>query len=177
MGNKVKLAFITHNTKRKAAFRKRKIGILKRLNEITTLCGIEACGILYDNNNPQPVVWPTDSGAKSVLSRFASLPESEQSNNKVNQEDFLWKRIEKDFEKLKKEREETRKNVMAIIINHYIYTKEFNGNSMSKNDLNDMSCFIDENLKEIYRKMEGMKIESQEHDGNEAGVMNETKKQ
>ncbi|GAU21587.1 hypothetical protein TSUD_131710 [Trifolium subterraneum] len=148
------------------------------LDEITTLCGIEACAIIYDNNNPQPVVWPSsESEAKNVLSKFVSLPEPDQSKKMMDQEDFLWKRVEKAFEKLKKLREETRKNVMAIIMNHYINTKEFNGNSMSNYDLNDMSCFVDENLKEIYQKMEGMKIESQEHGGNEAEVMNGTKKQ
>ncbi|KAK2387483.1 agamous MADS-box protein AGL80 [Trifolium repens] len=151
--------------------------ILKKLKEITTLCGIKACAVIYGNNNPQPEVWPSDSGAKSVLSRFVNLPNPEKSKKTMDQEAFLGKSIEKAYEQLKKEREETRKIVMTIIMDHYINTKEFNGNSMSKYDLNDMSCFVDENLKKIYQKMEGMQIESQEHDADEAEVMNGTNKQ
>jgi hypothetical protein len=52
---------------------------MKKVNEISILCGIEACAIIYDQNNPQAEVWPSDAGVKGVLARFRSLPEFERS--------------------------------------------------------------------------------------------------
>lgn len=146
---------------------------MKKVNEISTLCGIEACAIIYDKNNPQPEVWPSDSGVRNVLFRFRSLPELERSKKMVDQEAFLRQSIAKIYEQLKKQREETRKKEMTNIIHHFIQSGEFNEmNLMSKHDLNDLSSFIDENVKEIDGKMKAMPIEVQEEVRNDAHVMN-----
>jgi len=134
------------------------IGIMKKINEISTMCGVEACAIISEQNNPRVEVWPSDSGVRSVISRFRSLPGHEQRKKMVDQEVFLRQSIGKVYEQLKKQREETRKKEMTNIIDHYIQTLEFNGNSMSKCDLSDFSSFIDENLKEVDRKMKEMTI-------------------
>ncbi|CAJ2673814.1 unnamed protein product [Trifolium pratense] len=159
---KLKLAYITCNSKRRETFRKRKSGLMKKVNELSTLCGIEACAIIYDQNNPQAEVWPSDSGVKSVLSRFGSLSELERNKKKVDQEVFLRESIEKACDQLNKKKEENKKKEMANIIDPYIHNGEFNSNLMSKYDFNDWSSFIDENLKEIDRKMKGMQIEAQD---------------
>ncbi|XP_045797810.1 agamous-like MADS-box protein AGL80 [Trifolium pratense] len=136
---------------------------MKKANELSTLCGIQACVIVYDQNNPQAEVWPSDSGVKSVLSRFRSLSEFERSKKMVDQEVFLRESIEKRHGQLKKQREETRKKEFTDIINNYIHNGEFKSNLMSKDDLAVFSSFIDENyLKEINQKMQGMKIEAQD---------------
>ena len=122
------------------------------------MCGVEACAIISEQNNPRVEVWPSDSGVRSVISRFRSLPGHEQRKKMVDQEVFLRQSIGKVYEQLKKQREETRKKEMTNIIDHYIQTLEFNGNSMSKCDLSDFSSFIDENLKEVDRKMKEMTI-------------------
>ncbi|KAL5077057.1 hypothetical protein RYX36_016041 [Vicia faba] len=171
---KVKLAYITCNSKRRETFRKRKSGIMKKVNEISTLCGIEACAIIYDKNNPQPEIWPSDAGVRNVLYKFRSLPELERSKKMVDQEAFLRQSIAKIYEQLKKQREETRKKEMTNIIHHYIQSGEFNEmNLMSKHDLNDLSSFIDENLKEIDGKMKGIPVEVQEEVRNGYHVVNE----
>jgi len=131
---------------------------MKKIHEISTLCGIEAGAIIYEQNNPQVHVWPSDSGFRSVLSRFKSLPGLEQSKKMVDQEVFLRQSIGKVNEQLKKQRQETRKKEMTNIIHHFIHTTEFNGHVMSKDDLNDFSSFIDENLREVDQKMKEMLI-------------------
>ncbi|RHN60955.1 putative transcription factor MADS-type1 family [Medicago truncatula] len=143
---------------------------MKKINEISTLCGVEACAIISEQNSPQVEVWPSDSGVRSVISRFRSLPGVEQSKKMVDQEVFLRQTIGKVYGQLKKQRLETRKKEMTNIIDHYIQTVEFNGNSMSKYDLNDFSSFIDENLKEVDRKMKEMTIKDQDEVGNEVGL-------
>ncbi|CAJ2673810.1 agamous-like MADS-box protein AGL80 [Trifolium pratense] len=136
---------------------------MNKVNELSTLCGIEACAIIYDQNNPQAEVWPSDSGVKRVLSRFGSLSELERSKKKVDQEVFLRESIEKSCDQLNKKMEENRKKEMANIIDHFIHNGEFNSHLMSKDDLNVFSSFIDENyLKEINQKMKEMQIETQD---------------
>nr|XP_027190082.1 agamous-like MADS-box protein AGL80 [Cicer arietinum] len=169
---KVKLAYITCHSKRRETFKKRKNGLIKKVSEISTLCGIEACAIIYDKNNTQVEVWPSESEIKSVLSRFMSFPEMERSKKMLDQEGFLRQTIAKVYEQLKKQIEETRKKEMTNLIGQYIHTGEFNGYLMSKNDLNDFSSFIDESLKTIEQKMSQMAIIGEEDIGNGVQSMN-----
>ncbi|QCD91395.1 Transcription factor [Vigna unguiculata] len=57
---KLDLTYIINDSKRKTTLKKRKHGLIKKMNEITTLCGIEACAIIYSPNDPQPEVWPSE---------------------------------------------------------------------------------------------------------------------
>ncbi|KAG5068527.1 hypothetical protein JHK85_000904 [Glycine max] len=43
---------------------------LKEVDEITTLCDIQACVIIYTLDEPEPEVWPSNKGMKSVISKF-----------------------------------------------------------------------------------------------------------
>ncbi|RDX91375.1 Agamous-like MADS-box protein AGL80, partial [Mucuna pruriens] len=148
---KVNPAYITNDSKRKATLRKRKKGLIKKIDEINILCGIEACAILYTPHNPQPEVCPSDWGVQSVLSKFRGVSELEQSKKKFNQESFLRQRIVKAQGQLKKLKNENRKKEMTLLMFQY-----FNdGNIFDKAnmiDLNDLSHMIDQILEEIGRK-------------------------
>ncbi|XP_043725969.1 agamous-like MADS-box protein AGL80 [Telopea speciosissima] len=100
---KVKLAFIQNDSARRATFRKRKMGIMKKVSELSTLCGVSACAIVYGPNESEPEVWPSPQEAKRVVARFKRMPEMEQCKKMLNQEEFLMQRIEKLKEKLKKQ--------------------------------------------------------------------------
>ncbi|GAU16979.1 hypothetical protein TSUD_37370 [Trifolium subterraneum] len=43
--NKVKLAFISDESKRRAAYNKRKNNVIKKVTELTTLCDVPACAL------------------------------------------------------------------------------------------------------------------------------------
>jgi len=126
---------------------------MKKINEITTLCGIDACAIIYDENNPRPVVCPSEVGVHMVLDKFKSFPELEQRKMMVDHEGLLRKTMAKAQEKLKKQKMDTKNKEMNNIIGHFIHTAEFNEN-VSESDLEDLSLLIDENLKEIKQKIE-----------------------
>ncbi|XP_004500456.1 agamous-like MADS-box protein AGL80 [Cicer arietinum] len=169
---KVKLAYIVNHGSRRATFRKRKNGIFKKISELTTLCGIEACAIIYGENEQEAEVWPSPAGTRSVLNRFMSLPELERRRKMVDLERFLTKSIEKAQELLKKQWEENKKKEMSIVIDQFIYTGEYNiGNMVSLKDLNDFSAFIDLNLSEIDQKLNSMEPEIQGEGGNGAEPM------
>ena len=86
---KVKLAYIVNDSARKATFKKRKRGLMKKVSELSTLCGIEACAIVFSPYDAQPELWPSPIGVQRVLSQFKKMPEMEQSKKMVHFSDTL----------------------------------------------------------------------------------------
>ncbi|XP_050225289.1 agamous-like MADS-box protein AGL80 [Mercurialis annua] len=146
---KVKLAYITNDSARKATFKKRKAGLLKKVSELSTLCGIEACAIIYSPYDAQPEVWPSPIGVQRVLSQFKNMPEMEQSKKMVNQESFLRQRMGKANEQLKKQRKENREKEVTQVMFQSLTGRGLNNLNMM--DLNDLGWMIDQYLKEIYK--------------------------
>ncbi|KAK7305528.1 hypothetical protein VNO77_43434 [Canavalia gladiata] len=157
---KVELAYITNDSKRKTTLKKRKNGLIKKIDEISTLCGIEACAIIYSPNDPQPEVWPSELGVQKVLSRFRRMPELEQTKKMLSQESFLSQSIIKGQEQLKKLRNENRKKEMTHLMFQYLNGGRNIFDNATLIDLNDLSWMIDQNLKEIERNIN--RIQSQE---------------
>ncbi|WJX72546.1 hypothetical protein P8452_56414 [Trifolium repens] len=150
---KVKLAYIINDSKRRITFNKRKKGLIKKVDEITTLCGIEACAIIFGENNAQPEIWPSPVGVHTVLSRFRGLPETEQSKKMQNQESFLREKIQKGQEQLNKLRNENRRKELTQLMFQCIHASQIADN-VGMNDLNGLSWMIDQNMKHIERRME-----------------------
>lgn len=150
---KVKLAFITNDSARKATFKKRKKGLMKKVGELSTLCGIDACAIIYSPYDPQPEVWPSPLGVQRVLAKFRRMPELEQSKKMVNQEGFLRQRIQKAKEQLKKQRKDNREKEMTQLMFQYLSAGKIM-HSISMVDLNDLAWLIDQYLKDVNRRVE-----------------------
>ncbi|XP_075107289.1 agamous-like MADS-box protein AGL80 [Nicotiana tabacum] len=152
---KVKLAFITNDSARKATFKKRKKGLIKKVSELSTLCGIDACAIIYSPYENQPEVWPNTMGTQRVLVEFKRMPEMEQSKKMVNQESFIRQRIAKASEQLKKQSKENREKEMTEVMYQYLAGKGLQ--NLNLVDLNDLGWVIDQNLKEINKRIEAFK--------------------
>ncbi|KAK4339791.1 hypothetical protein RND71_041253 [Anisodus tanguticus] len=152
---KVKLAFITNDSARKATFKKRKKGLMKKVSELSTLCGIDACAIIYSPYDNSPEVWPNTMGAQRVLAEFKRMPEMEQSKKMVNQESFIRQRIAKASEQLKKQSKENREKEMTEVMYQCLTGKGLQ--NLNLGDLNDLGWVLDQNLKEIYKRIEGVK--------------------
>ncbi|XP_002512584.2 agamous-like MADS-box protein AGL80 [Ricinus communis] len=149
---KVKLAYITNDYARKVTFKKRKKGLIKKVDELSTLCGIEACVIIYSPYDAQPKVWPSPTGVQHVLSQFKNMPEMEQSNKMVNQESFLKQRLGKANDQLKKQRKENREKEVTRVMFQSLIGKTLTNLNMI--NLNDLSWIIDQHLKDIRKKAE-----------------------
>ncbi|KAM3324570.1 agamous-like MADS-box protein AGL80 [Capsicum chacoense] len=152
---KVKLAYITNDSSRKATFKKRKKGLMKKVSELSTLCGIDACAIIYSPYDNAPEVWPNVMGARHVLSEFKRMPEMEQSKKMVNQESFMKQRIAKASEQLKKLSKENREKEMTEVMYQALAGKGLQ--NLNLGDLNDLSWVIDQNMKGIYKRIEAIK--------------------
>ncbi|KAM3704443.1 hypothetical protein ACB098_03G003500 [Castanea mollissima] len=148
---KVKLAYITNDSARKATFKKRKKGLLKKVSELSTLCGIKSCAIIYSPYDSQPEVWASEHGIQHVLGLFKNMPEMEQTKKMVNQESFLRQRIAKANEQLKKQQKDNREKEMKEVMFQSLTGKSLHNLTMM--DLNDLGWLIDQNLKNIYRRI------------------------
>ncbi|GJZ50878.1 agamous-like MADS-box protein AGL80 [Tanacetum coccineum] len=153
---KVKLAFITNDSARKATFKKRKKGLMKKVNELSTLCGIDACAIIYSPYEAQPEVWPNNIGVQRVIAQFKRMPEMEQSKKMVNQESFIRQRITKANEQLKKQIKENQEKETTEVMYQCLTGKGSIAN-LTLPDLNDLGGLVDQTLKDICRRIESLK--------------------
>ncbi|CAH1414662.1 unnamed protein product [Lactuca virosa] len=154
---KVKLAFITNDSARKATYKKRKKGLMKKVNELSTLCGIDACAIIYSPYEPQPEIWPNNIGVQHVIARFKRIPEMERSKNMLNQESFIRKQVTKTNEQLKKQMKENREKEMTEVM-YQCLTGKGSIENLTLPDLKDLGELVDQTLKDISRRIESLKI-------------------
>ncbi|KAL7228050.1 hypothetical protein ACSBR1_022845 [Camellia fascicularis] len=75
---KVNLAYIENESARKSTFKKMNKGIMKKVNELSSLCGVDACAIIFSPYHHEPDVWPSHLGAQRIISRLRRMLELEQ---------------------------------------------------------------------------------------------------
>ncbi|KAK6911715.1 Transcription factor, MADS-box [Dillenia turbinata] len=151
---KVKLAYIQNDTARKATFKKRKKGLMKKVSELSTLCGIEACALIYSPYEQQPDVWPSLLGAQHMLAKFKRLPEMDQSKKMMNQEEFMRQRILKARDQLKKQQKDNRDREMSQVMSQCLTGKPIY--NMSLVDLNDLGWYIENRCRDIVKRLESL---------------------
>lgn len=152
------MAYITNDSARRATFKKRQKGLMKKVSELTTLCDIDACVIIYSPYDSQPEVWPSPLGVHRVLEQFKTMPEMEQRKKMVNQETFLRHRIAKTQEQLKKQKKENREKEITHVMFQSLTGKSLQGLTLT--DLNDLGWTIDQHLKGIHARIKSIKEES-----------------
>ncbi|KAF5203091.1 agamous-like MADS-box protein AGL80 [Thalictrum thalictroides] len=156
---KVKLAWIVNDSARRATFKKRKKGLMKKVSELSTLCGVEACAIIYGPEDPQPDVWPsTPSEAHRVLTRFNSMPEMEQSKKMMNQEGLLRQGISKVKEQLKKQQKENRKFELTQLMYQTLEGKRLP--DVETEVLHELKVVIEEKMKAIQERIDSLRGET-----------------
>lgn len=126
---------------------------MKKVGELSTLCGIDACAIIYSQYEPQPEVWPNTLGVQRVLGQFKRMPEMEQSKKMVNQESFIRQRIAKANEQLKKQHKDNREKEMIEVM-YQCLTGKLGLHNLLIPDLNDLGWLIDQKLKEINKRID-----------------------
>ncbi|XVF43906.1 hypothetical protein PTKIN_Ptkin02bG0078700 [Pterospermum kingtungense] len=151
---KVKLAYISNDSARKATYKKRKKGLMKKVNELSTLCGIQTCAIIYSPYESQPEVWPSPVGVQRVLLKFKEMSEMDQSKKMVNQESYLRQRIAKANEQLKKQSKDNREKEMTQVMLQTLTGKGLH--SLNMMDLDDLGWLIEQKLKDIHKKVDAL---------------------
>ncbi|XP_057987176.1 agamous-like MADS-box protein AGL80 [Hevea brasiliensis] len=158
---KVKHELISNESARKLTFKKRRAGLLKKLMELTTLCGVIACAIIFSAYNSSPDIWPSHPEAVSVLEKFKRLPPKKQSKYMMDQESFLTRNISKLNEKLEKQRKKNERIELELI-----YAKCITGENLdplnSLMNMNDISHLLKENLEYMTDRIDAAKDKIEE---------------
>ena len=162
------MAYITNDTARKACFKKRKKGFIKKVSELSTLCDVNVCAIIYSPYDTQPEVWPSPEGVQRVLAQFNSMPVSEQSKKMFNQSTFLTERIEKAQEQFKNQKKENRKMEMERVMSQSLCGKPLEGLMLM--DLKDLEWTIDQNIKQVQSRMKSLREEALRNQNQEQGA-------
>ncbi|XP_057541067.1 agamous-like MADS-box protein AGL80 [Amaranthus tricolor] len=159
---KVKLAFIVNDTGRKASYIKRKNGLLKKMDELTTLCDVKACAILETPYEPHPVVWPTHAVAREMIECFEQLPEIEKVEKMVSHQDFLQQRLTKAEQHLEKQQRDNRVEEVTQIMHQCLVGKSIE--DLSLLELSDLNWVVNDSLTKIYERIDILKHEKSNED-------------
>ncbi|KAK7278065.1 hypothetical protein RJT34_23088 [Clitoria ternatea] len=151
---KVKLAYITDVTARKATFKKRKKGIIKKVSELSILCGIQACAIITNPFDSKTEVWPDPEGTRHIIERYRSTFTLDESKN-VNQESFNTQRVAKAQDYVKKQRQKNREKEMTLAMFQYLKSGIL-PQQVNYEDLKDLERLIEKNLKQIMNRIEAL---------------------
>lgn len=151
------MAYIANDSTRKATFKKRKRGLIKKISELSTLCDVPACALIYSQYESLPDIWPSPSGVQRVIAQFRNMPEMEQGRKMFNQETFLRQRIVKSHEQLKRLRKENREKEVSRVMFQTLTGRPLQGLNMI--DLNDLGWLIDQNVKELGEKIKSKREE------------------
>uniref|UniRef100_A0A7N1A1P6 MADS-box domain-containing protein n=1 Tax=Kalanchoe fedtschenkoi TaxID=63787 RepID=A0A7N1A1P6_KALFE len=139
---KVHLAWIPNASSRKATLRKRRECLMRKVMEISTLTGEEACGIvLSPEEGDPPVFWPPS--INGVLDRFFSLPEADQCKKMTTLDIFMQEKISKMEEQVEKERRKARDQEINYVM-HSIYSHGKPIDSLTSGETHQLFWFMEE---------------------------------
>ncbi|PHU29422.1 hypothetical protein BC332_01515 [Capsicum chinense] len=151
---KVKLAFIENINERKASYKKRQKGFIKKAHELKTLCNVEMTAIICSPYHIEPKVIPNNDVAISIFTKFRELPDFKQSKNMVTQKKFTEERKVKIEEQLRKIRKENRVKDLTNKMYEMLNGKDTQV-CMSLNNLNDLDYVINKNIKKVSEMIKG----------------------
>ncbi|KAK1272523.1 Agamous-like MADS-box protein AGL80 [Acorus gramineus] len=106
---KTKMAYITDDANRRRTFAKRKKGLLKKVSELSVLCGVPACALVTAPGEPNHDIWPSIVGADALISQLKDLPAPDQDKRSLDQEKYLARtvsRLRDQLRKVEKENQE-----------------------------------------------------------------------
>ncbi|PIA34029.1 hypothetical protein AQUCO_03900139v1 [Aquilegia coerulea] len=147
---KVKLAWMQDHVARRNSYRKRKTNLVKKMDELTKLCDVKACSIIYNPYNPEPSVWPSSDEARRLLLQFLTLPDYKQTRKHFNLEYFLKQQIVKLEGKLERAKKSKREEEIIDLIMRSANDEVLHG--LKHENVLGMKCYIGRKMKEIYER-------------------------
>ncbi|KAL0903758.1 hypothetical protein M5K25_028158 [Dendrobium thyrsiflorum] len=148
---KITLAYISNDATRRATLKKRRRGLLKKVNELSILCGVSACAVVYSPQTEQPEVFPSVEEAKKILTDLANMPEIDKNKKMVNQRGFLEQRLVKLSQQVRRLEHENKELSTAICLGQCLAGRSVD--SLSKEEADDMLDLVDRKLKALQVRM------------------------
>ena len=124
-----------------------------KLQELTTLCGIVACAIIFSGNGSSPDIWPSPSEAVIVLEKLKNLPPKKQVKYMMDQESYLTMNISKLNKKLERQRKKIQRVELDLIFSECITGKNLQY-LHSWRTMNEIICLLTEQIKFIASRID-----------------------
>uniref|UniRef100_A0A0E0KFV3 MADS-box domain-containing protein n=1 Tax=Oryza punctata TaxID=4537 RepID=A0A0E0KFV3_ORYPU len=153
--NKVKLQRIINDAKRRATFRKRLKGLMKKASELATLCGVDTCLMVYGEGEAQVTeVWPSVSEVTRVLERFKAMPQMEKYKKMTDLEGFVKERIDKLQEQLHKVRRGADESETKLLLIQALDGRQPGLEGITIEQLTSLGSMVDARLKIVNDRLQ-----------------------
>ncbi|XP_061355278.1 agamous-like MADS-box protein AGL82 [Gastrolobium bilobum] len=151
---KLALKRISNESDRKLAFKRRKKGIMKKMAEFSTMCGVDACLIIYDGNgDAQPVTWPENSRKVHSIVEKYELTKNEKPHKNFDLENFFEnkkKTVESEISKVQKD---------IVKIKYPTWHPSFNG--LEEEQLSNFIAMLDTKVEACKKRINMLKNKHQ----------------
>ncbi|KAI5659261.1 hypothetical protein M9H77_28054 [Catharanthus roseus] len=137
-------------------------------SELTTLCGINACTIIYNKFDSELDVWPNTLAAEQVISQFKRSPEMMKERKMLNQEAYLRERIMKLKEQLNKQLSKNHEKDLVELMIKCFLIDERDLDKLSPTDLDDLEEKIEKKIMGKNSRFNGNSKKKVVLDGDEA---------
>ncbi|CAL5057870.1 unnamed protein product [Urochloa decumbens] len=147
---KVALQWIANDATRRATFKKRRKGLMKKASELATLCDVKACVVVYGEGESRPEVWPEAPGeAESVVARFKDVPELDQCKKMLDMEGYMRQQVDKLREHLHKAQRENREREAAILLHDAIAGRRPGLAGLSVEEVAGLGCMVEARIQAV----------------------------
>ncbi|KAM7497280.1 hypothetical protein LguiA_021694 [Lonicera macranthoides] len=146
--NKVVLARIANDSKRKSTLKRRRDGLFKKIEELSTLCDVEPAVVVYARGEEEESgVWPSKEVTEERFRRYEFIPDVEKTLKMTTQEAYLQERVAKEMDKIKREEKKNEEKEISLIMNQLADGMKLT--MLDTTQLNAMYAFAEESLKKL----------------------------
>lgn len=127
------------------------------MRELSTLCDVPACVVVYSPGGTQPEVWPSVPEATNILQNVKDLPDSDKCKKVLDQEGLLKQNVAKATEKLRKLERDNREREVNIIIQDFIVGHRKSLDDLSLDMARDLEWVVDQRLQAVSSRIEQLR--------------------
>ncbi|XP_050914250.1 agamous-like MADS-box protein AGL80 [Lathyrus oleraceus] len=155
---KITSKLIENFSQRKMCYKTRLKGLFTKMEQVTTLCDLQACAVVFGPGDATPSMWPSCDAAEKLIHKFESMPEHARFNNVTDQLSFLkekGKRLQATLDKIMEDNEDT-------LMGSYLYQIENESKSLTDFEPSVLNRLINFMLKKY--KIFSSRVEYSEED-------------
>ncbi|CAE6014064.1 unnamed protein product [Arabidopsis arenosa] len=152
----IKLAWVENDNARAISLRTRRVGLLKKVKELSILCDINACIIIFSPNEAEPMVWPSVETARGLLDNFFALPRYEHIKKEMDVELYLNEKTNKANEKLIKSCQKNKEYVTNELMMQLQCGRTID--DLNLNEIYTLLSFSRDNIISLRKKLDFMQF-------------------
>lgn len=126
---------------------------MKKVSELSTLCDVNACAVVYSPDSNEPVFWPSRPEVEQLLVRYQSFSQVERSRKMVNHEGYLKEQINKLIGQ-KKKLVAKNKELENTYLMQQLYLSGKTTSEFANDEMCSLFYYVSEKNKEIERRIE-----------------------